>query len=276
MSAARKNAAAAVSTRDAVFDAAADAVFRSGFDGVSMDDIARDAGVNKAMIYYHFADKLALYRAIVGDGLSRWARPSTASPPPADTPADKLDRFIETFVRMTETRPWMPAMMLREIAEGAPRLDPDTMAHMRGVIGSFAAILKQGQEAGVFRRVHPILAYESVIGPIIINAARERVAAQPARKNARLPDARRHLPRRRDRPQPGNRQKDARATEGTDRHQGHRRHRKLRLHDALIALIAVCAWLLGRGADAIGCASRATSKRPRRGSRRKPAAASSR
>ena len=37
-------------------------------------------------------------------------------------------------------------MMLREIAEGAPRLDPDTMAHMRGVIGSFAAILKQGQD----------------------------------------------------------------------------------------------------------------------------------
>ncbi len=103
--------------------------------------------------------------------------------------------FIEAFVRMTETRPWMPAMMLREIAEGAPRLDPDTMAHMRGVIGSFAAILKQGQESGVFRDVHPILAYESIVGPIIINAARERVAEQPARKDAGLSAARRHLPR---------------------------------------------------------------------------------
>ena len=57
----------------------------------------------------------------------------------------------------------------------------------RAVIMSFAAILKQGQEAGVFRRVHPILAYESVIGPIIINAARERVAAQPIRRNADFP-----------------------------------------------------------------------------------------
>ena len=88
---------------------------------------------------------------------------------------------------MTETRPWMPAMMLREIAEGAPRLDPDTMAHMRGVIGSFAAILKQGQDSGEFRDVHPILAYESIVGPIIINAARERVAAQPARKTQDFP-----------------------------------------------------------------------------------------
>jgi hypothetical protein len=78
-------------------------------------------------------------------------------------------------------------LMLREIAEGAPRLDADTMSHMRLVIGSFVAILKEGQESGAFRKLHPILAYESVIGPIIINAARERVAAQPSRKGGDFP-----------------------------------------------------------------------------------------
>ena len=178
----RKNAAASVSTRDAVFDSAATQFAKGGFDGVSVDDVARDAGVNKAMIYYHFADKLALYRAVLADGLSRMGATVHDIASTADTPAVKLDRFIEAFVRMTETRPWMPALMLREVAEGAPRLDTDTMSHMRVVIMSFAAILKQGQDAGVFRRVHPILAYESVIGPIIINAARERVAAQTSRK----------------------------------------------------------------------------------------------
>jgi TetR/AcrR family transcriptional regulator len=186
MSPARKTAAA-VSTRDAVFDSAASQFARGGFDGVSVDDIARDAGVNKAMIYYHFADKIALYRAVLADGLSRMGAIVQAIASSTDTPATKLDRFIDAFVRMTETRPWMPALMLREIAEGAPRLDAGTMAHMRTVIMSFAAILKQGQDSGVFRRVHPILAYESVIGPIIINAARERVAAQPSRKNDDFP-----------------------------------------------------------------------------------------
>jgi AcrR family transcriptional regulator len=58
MSPARKTAAA-VSTRDAVFDSAASQFARGGFDGVSVDDIARDAGVNKAMIYYHFAGTCA-------------------------------------------------------------------------------------------------------------------------------------------------------------------------------------------------------------------------
>ncbi len=177
----------ALSTRDAIFDAAATSFSSRGFDGVSTDDIARDADVNKAMIYYHFADKLALYRAIIGDGLRSMRETAGAIVESPAAPAGKLDAFIEAFVRMTESRPWMPAMMLREVAEGAPRLDPETMAHMRGVIVSFAAILKQGQASGVFRDVHPILAYESVVGPIIINAARERVAAQPARKNQDLP-----------------------------------------------------------------------------------------
>ena len=60
----------------------------SGFDGVSTDDIARGADANKAMIYYHFADKLALYRAIVGDGLKTMSEivggiaASRAPPPP--------------------------------------------------------------------------------------------------------------------------------------------------------------------------------------------------
>jgi TetR/AcrR family transcriptional regulator len=183
----RKNTAAAISTKDAVFEAAATLFSTRGFDGVGVDDIARGADVNKAMIYYHFADKLSLYRAILVDGLGKMGATVSAIAASTESPAAKLDHFIEAFVRMTEVRPWMPALMLREIAEGAPRLDADAMSQMRVVIASFAAILRQGQERGDFRRVHPILAYESVIGPIIINAARERVAARPERQGADFP-----------------------------------------------------------------------------------------
>ena len=182
-----KKSTSTLSTRDAIFHAAAAQFSSRGFDGVSMDDIAREAGVNKAMIYYHFADKLALYRAIVADGLKTMGEKAGAIAESPATPHQKLDAFVEAFVRMTEERPWMPAMMLREVAEGAPRLDADTMTHFRGVVGNFAAILKQGQALGLFRELHPILAYESVIGPIIINAARERVAAQPERQHQGFP-----------------------------------------------------------------------------------------
>jgi AcrR family transcriptional regulator len=184
--AARKKTSA-VRTKDAVFASAASLFSSHGFNGVSTDDIANDAGVNKAMIYYHFSDKLALYRAVVCEGLQAMGETVGAIAQSSEAPTRKLDSFVEAFVRMTEVRPWMPAIMLREIAEGAPRLDPETMAHMRRVIENFGAILRQGQQQGVFRAIHPLLAYESIIGPIIINAARERVATQPGRKTGDLP-----------------------------------------------------------------------------------------
>jgi TetR/AcrR family transcriptional regulator len=185
--AARKPATATVPTRDAVFDAASAMFSARGFDGVSMDDIAKSAGVNKAMIYYHHADKLALYRAVIGSGLQAMGETiAQIVQTPMGAP-EKLDRFIEAFVRMTEVRPWMPTMMLREMAEGAPHLDADTLAHMRGLVEGFGAILVQGQRAGQFRDVNPLLAYFSIVAPIIFNTARERVAQQPGRDPQELP-----------------------------------------------------------------------------------------
>jgi hypothetical protein len=72
-------------------------------------------------------------------------------------------------------------MMLREIADGAPHLDLETFALMKNVFVAFGRILAEGAAAGTFRPVHPVLAYTSTMGPLLMNAARERMAAQPGR-----------------------------------------------------------------------------------------------
>ena len=95
---------------------------------------------------------------------------------------DKLARFVEAFVALSDSRPYFPTLMMREIAEGAPHLDPDTFALIRVVFLAFGRILTEGQQAGVFRAVHPIMAYMSILGPLMFNAARERAAAHPGRE----------------------------------------------------------------------------------------------
>ncbi len=175
--------AAAVPTREAVFNASARLFSAKGFDGVSVDDIAALAGVNKAMIYYHFADKAALYRDVVADMLSAVSASVTGVVAGAATPEQKLDRFIELFVNQADTRPWFPMLMMREMAEGAPHLDLRTLGYIREIFIGFGRILADGERAGVFRKVNPILAYTSIVGPLVMNAARERVAAQPGRQH---------------------------------------------------------------------------------------------
>ncbi len=172
-------------TRDLIFAAAATAFSRDGFDGVGVDAIAEAAGVNKAMLYYHFKSKLELYRAVVSDMLRAVSTAVAAIAENDDAPAVKVERFIETLATMREARPWFPPLMMREMSAGAPHLDPDTLLLMRGVFTAFGRILEQGVQSGHFRSVHPVLAYVTILGPMMMNAVRERAGAEPGR--AHLP-----------------------------------------------------------------------------------------
>lgn len=170
-------------TRGAIFLAAAHAFSARGYDGVIVDDIARQARVNKAMIYYHYRDKLALYREVVRDMLRAGGTRVRAIAESGEGPEEQVRRFVATFVELGTERPWFPTLMLREIAEGAPHLDADTLNLMRDVFVAFAGIVSVGQAAGAFRPVHPVLAYMSVIGPLLLNAARERAASRRDRSH---------------------------------------------------------------------------------------------
>ena len=169
-------------SRDAIFLAAADLFSLHGFDGVTVDDIAKAAGVNRAMLYYHFTDKLALYRDIVCRMLDEAATRVTAVVEQPLTAPEKLQHFIAGFVDLADSHPYFPPLMLREIAEGALHFDEEILTRMRNVFLAFARVLHEGQQAGVFRPVNPVLAYMSVIGPVLLNAARERAAQQPGRQ----------------------------------------------------------------------------------------------
>jgi AcrR family transcriptional regulator len=172
-------------TRHAVFAAAADLFSLRGFDAVTVSDIAAAAGVNKAMIYYHFTDKLALYRAIVCEMLDEAGARVSAVAAEALPASQKLERFIAGLITLADQRPYFPPLMLREMSEGALHLDTEVLMRMRRVFVAFAALLEEGQRAGEFRTMHPVLAYMSVLGPVLLNAARERAAARPGRD--RLP-----------------------------------------------------------------------------------------
>jgi TetR/AcrR family transcriptional regulator len=158
-------------TRSALLAAAADEFAAHGFAGASVDDIARRSGFNKAMIYYHFAGKEALFVEVLRDVFRLMGARTTEIAASALAPAAKIDAFIDALDLMAETHPFMPAIMVREIAEGARRLDRDTLRLMAVIFRNLAAILDQGARAGAFRRADPTLTYFSLIAPVIFYRA---------------------------------------------------------------------------------------------------------
>src|SRR5437764_15469832 len=57
-------------TRAAILKAAVREFAREGVAGARTDAIARSAGVNKALLYYYFKDKEALYQAVLDEVFS--------------------------------------------------------------------------------------------------------------------------------------------------------------------------------------------------------------
>ena len=152
-----------------------------GFEGTTVDRIAAKARLNKAMIYYHFRSKRALYTTVLravftamGDRLSAIAASDAA-------PADKMDRFVSTFVLEGQTLSHIAPIMLREIAEGGRRLDEETYTVMIRVVRAMTDIVDQGRAAGEFGPVDPMLLYLTTIWPIVVYLATTPIRSALAR-----------------------------------------------------------------------------------------------
>lgn len=164
-------AAVPADTRDRIFAAAATEFAARGFDGAKVHRIGARAGVNKAMLYYHFPGKLGLYRAILADMFGAVAAAVMSVRQQGGKPEVQLRGFIHAIADQGLARPHFPSMWLREIAEGGRHVDDAIVMQMRKVIETLAAILADGHRAGVFRVVNPFITQIGIVAPIMLQAA---------------------------------------------------------------------------------------------------------
>ena len=158
---------ASPASRDKVFAAAAAEFAARGYAGASVDRIARAARLNKAMIYYHFTSKAALYREILRDMFGAVGVRVAAVAASDASPEDKVRAYIAAIAREAEARPHFPPIWLREIAEGAAHVDAVTLGYVREVLGALGAIIGEGVRAGRFQPAHPLLVQGGIIAPLM-------------------------------------------------------------------------------------------------------------
>jgi TetR/AcrR family transcriptional regulator len=156
---------------DRILSAAALEFAERGYAGARVDRIARRARVNKAMLYYHFGSKQALYRALLRQIFSRAAGRLQAIATSEAAPDRKIERVIGEMAAFMAEHAFFPAIMLREIAEGGSHLDRDTLEALAGVPLAVGAIVQQGVVQKTLRSVHPIAAYFTMFAPILMYLA---------------------------------------------------------------------------------------------------------
>ena len=110
-----------MTTQEKILAAAREEFAARGLDGARVDRIARAAGVNKAMIYYHFHSKERLYETVVEQFLESVKTFLDRALAEATDLESLLIEVAMFYTRVFETSREMRPIMLREMAAGGDR-----------------------------------------------------------------------------------------------------------------------------------------------------------
>lgn len=146
-----------------------------GYEGARVDAIAEDAGVNKALLYYHFHDKATLYECVLLDVIRRTADAVTSNISPLVSPEEKLCAYIRTFAQSVNSNPSFAPLMLREVASGGATLTREVLQQISRLLKVLRDLLKEGEQAGVLKPFCPVAVHMQIIGSILYFIAGEPI-----------------------------------------------------------------------------------------------------
>ncbi len=175
-----------LATRQALLRAAEELFSARGFDGVSIEDIADRAGVNKALISYHFRGKRGLYAAVLESTFAEMAGRVESIEAGAKDAAEALHGVVGAFAAVARDRPGFPTLFVREVL--ATGLDPAVLPYLVRIVGVSRRLVERGVREGLFRRVDPLLLHFALVGSLVFFFSTER-ARQRAVADGLLPFA---------------------------------------------------------------------------------------
>jgi TetR/AcrR family transcriptional regulator len=158
-------------SRAAILKAAVAEFAAHGIAGARTDAIAQAARVNKALLYYYFKDKDALYEAVldhVFSGLRAQVLPVLESSLP---PRQKILNYVGAYFDYIAANPCYPRVVqaewMRSGAKGNVRMQRVAKEYFLPIFLKLAEVLRAGAQSGEFRPVNPIDFVPSIVGVII-------------------------------------------------------------------------------------------------------------
>lgn len=157
-------------SRQQLVDIAIDCFALHGFQGTSIDRIARMAGVTKGALYYHFRDKEDLLLEAVKNRIGEFERRVLDAVAASDDTHERLKLVVDAcFVTATASnhRRFIITLMV-EALDTNPRLSEQFRKVLRRMRGFLADVVADGQRRGTMRPdISPIDAAALIAGTIM-------------------------------------------------------------------------------------------------------------
>ncbi len=143
----------ALQAREKILEAAVALFAQQGYDTTSLSQVARQANVSKALIFWHFENKEQLYRSALQKTLEPYF--IDLDEPQGQSPQDQIAKLIDSFYDFVTDNVYSVRFFLSLVL----RHDQSDEEGFRRVSelyslfrGSLQQIIEMGQRDGVFRR----------------------------------------------------------------------------------------------------------------------------
>jgi len=137
-------------SRERILDSAARSFTTYGYRHSTFEEIARDAGVSRTLIYRHFDNKMDLLRAVRERALGQWAESVARAAAPQDTALAALEATIGETLRFASARPDFRAFLSGDTRLALYGHDRSGRLSREGWREQIAAILERGVGRGEF------------------------------------------------------------------------------------------------------------------------------
>ena len=152
--------------------AAIDCFARLGYQGTSIDRIARDAGVTKGAVYYHFRDKEELLFEAVKDRIGGFENQVLEEVSSARDALENLRHVVDAcffHATVSNHRRFIITLMI-EALDTNPRLSLEFRNILRRMRAFLTSVVRRGQQRGALRSDVAAEAVAAVIMGGIIGA----------------------------------------------------------------------------------------------------------
>ena len=154
-------------TAHRILGAAMDAFGTRGYDGTSLDDLARELGIRKQTILYWYPSKEVLLGAVVDRCADEVTERLVRGLERADDGFGRVEAMVQAMFRLAARHPSMLGF-LREVTRLGPPASSRLLEHLKPLIDRASAFLQVEMDAGRMRRHDPRLlllaAYSMVTG----------------------------------------------------------------------------------------------------------------
>ena len=178
-------------TRAAILTAALEEFAHEGAAGARTDEIARRAGVNKALLYYYFKDKETLYGAVLDNAFSGMKARIFQALDSDLPPREKIIAYVGAYFDFIASNQIYPKLMQREMMrakEGrSEHIDRLVKTYFQPIYRRVGELLHKGIADGEFRKVDPAHFVPSMVAMIVFYFSSAPVMQRIVRFNPLTP-----------------------------------------------------------------------------------------